>query len=135
MPRPIEIPVNGRGSELPDFFQDLAFHIGHTVVPNSNNTVLLYFAERPVVIDSCTYGVATTDGITCQLIYVSDPANTTGTAVHATPSSMSATGTIRPTIDIDNNLVPAGSWLLAKFSGNANTLHVGIHIRYRTRQA
>ena len=135
MPRPIEIPSDGRGSELPDFFQDLAFHIGHAVVPNSNNTVLLYFAERPVVIDSCTYGVAVTDSLTCNLIHVTNPANTTGTNVQTAAASMSATGTVRPAINSDNNLVPAGSWLVAKFSGNANTLHVGIHIRYRTRQA
>jgi hypothetical protein len=135
MPRPIEIPSNGRGSELPDFFQDLSFPISHTLIPNGTKCVLLFYAERDLVIDSVIIGVAATDGITCQLLSVTDPSNTTGTAIHDTAVSLSATGNTKPTVNISNNVVPTGNWLLAKYSGSSNTLHMAIHIRYRTRQA
>ena len=134
MPRTIEIPSTGRGSELPDFFQDLSFPIDHTLIPNGTNCILLFYAERDVVIDSVIVGVATADSITFQLLSVAAPSDTTGTAIHDTAVSLSATGTTKPTININQNVVPAGYWLLAKYSGSSNTLHMGVHIRYRTRQ-
>lgn len=135
MPRPIEIPANGRGSDLPDFFQDLSFPIIHASIPNTTHCVPLLYAERTLVIDSINCGVATSDGLTLQVISVTNPADTTGTVLHSTTIDLSTTGTKSPTIDHLNNLVPTGSWVLAKLSGNANTIHMSVHIRYRTRQA
>lgn len=136
MPHPIEIPANGRGSELPDFFQDLSFPLSHTLIDNQTNSILLFYAERTLVVDSVIVGVADGDsGITVQLLAVTTPGNTTGTAIHATPVSITTAGTYKPTIDSTNNVVPTGSWLLAKYVGSVNTLHMSLHIRYRTRQA
>ena len=70
---------------------------------------------------------------TIEVSYAATPQATTGTAIHATATSLATVGTYEPTIDATNNFVPAGNWILAKFSDGIDTAFVTVQIRYRSR--
>jgi hypothetical protein len=49
-------------------------------------------------------------------------------------TSVATVGTYEPTINTANNFVPAGNWILAKFSDGVDAAHIAVMIRFRSRQ-
>lgn len=122
----------------PDDFQILNFTIIHSGVPAALDTLPLFYADRRLVVDSITYGVAvaeTGSSDTVELVHATTPQATTGTSIQSATSSINTVGTVTPTVSSTNNEVPSGSWVIAKFSDSLGQVHLNIQVRFRSRIA
>lgn len=125
--------------QYPDAFTTISVNLNAGDIPAALDAVPVMYVESRVsgsgiVVDDIIYGVSVVDATEdIQLIYAATPQATTGTAIHATATSLATVGTYEPTIDATNNFVPAGNWILAKFSDGIDTAFVTVQIRYRSR--
>lgn len=123
----------------PDYFQVLSHSIDHILIPNTSNRMVWFYVEpragngSGIVVDSITYGIAVTEALTLDVMHASTPQATTGTLIQSSSVSASSQGAISATINPSNNFVPAGNWVSVKTSGNANTIHGAVTIRFRSR--
>lgn len=123
----------------PDYFQVLSHSIDHVLIPNSSNRMVWFYVEprasngSGIVVDSITYGIAVTESLTLDVMHASTPQAINGTLIQSSSVSASSQGTISATINPANNFVPAGNWVSVKTSGNANSVHGAVTIRFRSR--
>lgn len=129
------MPIPLVTQSYPDDFQILNFTFVHSGVPASLDSMPLFYADRRMVIDSITYGVAVAESggpDTVELVHATTPQATTGTSIQSAASSINTVGTVIPTISSTNNEVPSGSWVIAKFSDALGQVHLAIQVRFRT---
>ena len=124
----------------PDYFQIVTVNMNHADVPGLLDCVPVMYVEpratngTGIVVDSIVYGVQVIDATeNVELIYSTDPNATTGTSLQAAVTSLGTVGTYIPTINTSNNFVPAGNWILAKFSDGVDAAHIAVTIRFRSR--
>lgn len=124
----------------PDYFQIVTVNMNHADVPANLDCVPVMYVEpratngTGIVVDSIVYGVQVIDAAEdVELIYSTDPNATTGTSLQAAVTSLGTVGTYIPTINTSNNFVPAGNWILAKFSDGVDAAHIAVTIRFRSR--
>jgi hypothetical protein len=124
----------------PDYFQIVAVNMNHADVPSTLDCVPVMYVEpratngTGIVVDSIVYGVQVIDATEdVELIYSTDPNATTGTSLQTAVTSVATVGTYIPTINTSNNFVPAGNWILVKFSDGVDTAHIAVTIRFRSR--
>lgn len=125
----------------PDYFQIVSVNLNHADVPVSLDCVPIMYVEpratngTGIVVDDIVIGVQVVDaGEDVELIYSTDPNATTGTSLQTAVTSVATVGTYEPTINTANNFVPAGNWILAKFSDGVDAAHIAVTIRFRSRQ-
>lgn len=125
----------------PDYFQIVSLNVNHADVPAALDCVPIMYVEpratngTGIVVDDIIIGVQVVDaGEDVELIYSPDPNATTGTSLQTAVTSVATVGTYEPTINTANNFVPAGNWILAKFSDGVDTAHIAVTIRFRSRQ-
>jgi hypothetical protein len=125
----------------PDYFQIVSLNMNHADVPGALDCVPIMYVEpratngTGIVVDDIIIGVQVVDaGEDVELIYSPDPNATTGTSLQTAVTSVATVGTYEPTINTANNFVPAGNWILAKFSDGVDTAHIAVTIRFRSRQ-
>lgn len=125
----------------PDYFQIVSVNVNHADVPAALDCVPIMYVEpratngTGIVVDDIIIGVQVVDaGEDVELIYSPDPNATTGTSLQTAVTSVATVGTYEPTINTANNFVPAGNWILAKFSDGVDTAHIAVTIRFRSRQ-
>jgi hypothetical protein len=125
----------------PDYFQIVSVNMNHADVPAALDCVPIMYVEpratngTGIVVDDIIIGVQVVDaGEDVELIYSTDPNATTGTSLQTAVTSVATVGTYEPTINTANNFVPAGNWILAKFSDGVDTAHIAVTIRFRSRQ-
>jgi len=125
----------------PDYFQIVSVNMNHADVPAALDCVPIMYVEpratngTGIVVDDIVIGVQVIDATEdVELIYSPDPNATTGTSLQAAVTSLGTVGTYEPTINTANNFVPAGNWILAKFSDGVDTAHIAVTIRFRSRQ-
>lgn len=123
----------------PDYFQVFSHSIDHDLIPNTTNRMVAMYVEprasngTGIVIDSIVYGIAEADGVTIEMFYASTPQASTGTSIQVAQINASVLGTHEAVINTSNNFIPAGSWISIKTSGNVNTLHGAVTMRFRSR--
>lgn len=124
----------------PDYFQIVSVNINHADVPAALDCVPIMYVEpratngTGIVVDDIIIGVQVVDATEdVELIYSPNPNATTGTSLQTAVTSVATVGTYEPTINTDNNFVPAGNWILAKFSDGVDTAHIAVTIRFRSR--
>ena len=124
----------------PDHFELISLNINHADVPATLDCVPIMYVEARasngtgIVVDAITIGVQVLDATEdVEFIYAATPNATTGTSLQTAVTSVAATGTFTPTINTSNNFVPAGNWILAKFSDGVDTAHIAATIRFRSR--
>jgi hypothetical protein len=89
-----------------------------------------------IVVDSIAIGVSLAEGAAETVEVVHAPtvdAQTGFVKIQTAVTSINAAGTTIPTINTDNNFVPAGSWLMLKFDAAVGTAHGCVTIRFRSR--
>ena len=125
----------------PDYFQILSVNMNHADVPAALDCVPIMYVEpratngTGIIVDDIIIGVQVVDaGEDVELIYSTDPNATTGTSLQTAVTSVATVGTYEPTINTANNFVPAGYWILAKFSDGVDAAHIAVTIRFRSRQ-
>lgn len=125
----------------PDYFQIVTVNMNHADVPAALDCVPIMYVEpratngTGIVVDDIIFGVQVVDASEdVELIYSPDPNATTGTSLQTAVTSVATVGTYEPTINTANNFVPAGNWILAKFSDGVDTAHIAVTIRFRSRQ-
>lgn len=125
----------------PDYFQIVSLNVNHADVPAALDCVPIMYVEpratngTGIVVDDIIIGVQVVDaGEDVELIYSPDPNATTGTSLQTAVTSVATVGTYEPTINTANNFVPAGNWILAKFSDGVDTAHIAVTMRFRSRQ-
>lgn len=125
----------------PDYFQIVTVNMNHADVPAALDCVPIMYVEpratngTGIVVDDIIIGVQVLDaGEDVELIYSPDPNATTGTSLQTAVTSVATVGTYEPTINTANNFVPAGNWILAKFSDGVDAAHIAVTIRFRSRQ-
>jgi hypothetical protein len=140
------MPVPLVTQHYPDDFQ-----IYTTVLQAApTNGMVLFYADRDLVIDSITLGVnvagaasstiqvaKTTTGTAASPITAAPASITGGTALH-TAFDTSATGTLSATLTTpssDTNRVLAGNWVGLIVSGTVTNLRGMVQIRFRSRLA
>ena len=128
----------------PDDFQVITAPINHNLESGTPAFVIpvMYVDSRGngtgIVIDSIAIGinVAETSADTVEVVHATTVQATSGfTSVQTAVTAVDATGTTLPTINTSNNFVPAGSWILLKFSDALGQVHGAVTIRFRSRQA
>ena len=124
----------------PDYFQIVSFNMNHADIPAALDCVPVMYVEpratngTGIVVDDITWGVQVIDaGISVELIYAATVNATTGTSLQTAVTSVATVGTLEPTVNTANNFVPAGNWILAKFTDAADTVHLGLTLRFRSR--
>ena len=124
----------------PDYFQLISVNMNHADIPAPLDCVPIMYVEpratngTGIVVDDIVIGVQVIDaGEDVELIYASTPQATTGTSLQTAVTSVATVGTYEPTINTANNFVPAGNWILAKFSDGVDTAHIAVTLRFRSR--
>lgn len=124
----------------PDYFQIVSLNMNHADVPAALDCVPIMYVEprasngTGIVVDDIIIGVQVIDATEdVELIYATTPNATTGTSLQTAVTSVAAVGTFEPTINTANNFVPAGNWILAKFSDGVDTAHIAVTLRFRSR--
>lgn len=124
----------------PDYFQLVSFNMNHADIPAALDCIPIMYVEprasngTGIVVDDIVWGVQVVDaGISVELIYATTVNATTGTSLQTAVTSVATVGTLEPTVNTDNNFVPAGNWILAKFTDLADTVHLGLTLRFRSR--
>jgi hypothetical protein len=124
----------------PDYFQIVSQNMNHADVPAALDCVPIMYVEpratdgTGIVVDDIIIGVQVIDASEdVELIYSTSVNATTGTSLQTAVTSLGTVGTYEPTINTDNNFVPAGNWILAKFSDGVDTAHIAVTIRFRSR--
>lgn len=124
----------------PDYFQLISVNMNHADVPATLDCVPIMYVEprasngTGIVVDDIVIGVQVIDaGEDVELIYAATPQATTGTSLQSAVTSLATVGTYEPTINTDNNFVPAGNWILAKFSDGVDAAHIAVTLRFRSR--
>ena len=124
----------------PDYFQLCSVNMNHADVPAALDCVPIMYVEprasngTGIVVDDIIIGVQVIDATEdVELIYATTPNATTGTSLQTAVTSLATVGTYDPVINTDNNFVPAGNWILAKFSDGVDTAHIALTIRFRSR--
>ena len=124
----------------PDYFQLISMNMNHADIPAALDCIPIMYVEpratngTGIVVDDITWGVQVVDaGISVELIYAATVNATTGTSLQTAVTSVAAVGTFEPTTNTANNFVPAGNWILAKFTDLADTVHLGLTFRFRSR--
>lgn len=124
----------------PDYFQIISVNMNHADVPAALDCVPIMYVEpratngTGIVVDDVIIGVQVIDATEdVELIYSTNPNATTGTSLQTAVTSLGTVGTYEPALNIDNNFVPAGNWILAKFSDGVDTAHIAVTIRFRSR--
>lgn len=124
----------------PDYFQIVSVNLNHADVPGALDCVPIMHVEpratngTGIIVDDIIIGVQVIDaGMNVELIYATGANATTGTSLQNAVTSLGTVGTYEPTINTDNNFVPAGNWILAKFSDGVDTAHIAVTIRFRSR--
>ncbi len=124
----------------PDYFQIVSLNMNHADVPALLDCVPIMYVEpratngTGIVVDDITIGVQVIDATEdVELIYSTDPNATTGTSLQTAVTSLGTVGTYEPVINTANNFVPAGNWILAKFSDGVDTAHLAVTLRFRSR--
>jgi hypothetical protein len=130
-----------QNEHYPDYFQIVTVNMNHADVPGALDCVPIMYVEpratngTGIVVDDIIIGVQVVDaGEDVELIYSTDPNATTGTSLQTAVTSVATVGTYEPTLNTANNFVPAGNWILAKFSDGVDTAHIAVTIRFRSRQ-
>jgi hypothetical protein len=124
----------------PDYFQIVSVNMNHADVPATLDCVPIMYVEpratngTGIVVDDIAIGVQVIDAAEdVELIYATTPQATTGTSLQTAVTSLATVGTYEPTINIANNFVPAGNWILAKFSDGVDAAHIAVTLRFRSR--
>ena len=125
----------------PDYFQIVIIPFYHAMVSNSNNCLPLMYVEpratngTGIIVDNITYGVSVAETLadTVEIIHAATPQATTGLSLQTATIPLNVLGTATTTININNNFVPAGNWLILKSNGNLGQTHCCITIRFRSR--
>jgi hypothetical protein len=124
----------------PDYFQIVAVNMNHADIPAALDCVPIMYVEpratngTGIIVDYIVTGVQVIDATEdVELIYATNPNATTGTSLQTAVTSLGVVGTYEPTINTNNNFVPAGNWILAKFSDGVDTAHIAVTIRFRSR--
>ena len=124
----------------PDYFQLISVNMNHADVPATLDCVPIMYVEprasngTGIVVDDIVIGVQVIDATEdVELIYAATPQATTGTSLQTAVTSLATVGTYEPTTNTANNFVPAGNWILAKFSDGVDTAHIAVTIRFRSR--
>lgn len=125
----------------PDYFQIVSIPFFHAMLPASTDALpLLYVEPRAtngtgIVIDSITYGVSLVESVadTVEVIYAATPQATTGTSLQTATIPLNVLGAATTTININNNFVPAGNWLILKANADIGQAHGCVTIRFRSR--
>jgi len=126
--------------QYPDYFQLMSVNINHADVPAALDCVPIMYVEpratngTGIVVDGIIIGVQVIDATEdVELIYATTPQATTGTSLQTAVTSLATVGTLEPVINTANNFVPAGNWILAKFSDGVDTAHIAVTLRFRSR--
>lgn len=124
----------------PDYFQIVTVNMNHADVPATLDCVPIMYVEpratngTGIVVDDIAIGVQLIDASEdVELIYAATPQATTGTSLQTAVTSLGTVGTYEPVINTANNFVPAGNWILAKFSDGVDAAHIAVTIRFRSR--
>lgn len=124
----------------PDYFQTVNVNMNHADVPAALDCVPIMYVEprasngTGIVVDDIVIGVQVIDATEdVEFIYAATPNATTGTSLQTAVTSLAVVGTFEPVINTDNNFVPAGNWILAKFSDGVDTAHIAVTLRFRSR--
>jgi hypothetical protein len=125
----------------PDYFQLVNVNLNHADIPAALDCMPIMYVEprstngTGIVVDHIIIGVQVVDATEdIELIYATTPNATTGTSLQSAVTSLATVGTYEPAINTSNNFVPAGNWILAKFSDGVDTAHITVTIRFRSRQ-
>jgi hypothetical protein len=89
-----------------------------------------------IVVDSIAIGISVAEGAaeTVEVVHATTVDATSGfVSLQTATVSINAAGTTIPTINTNNNFVPAGSWLMLKFDAALGTAHGCVTIRFRSR--
>ena len=126
----------------PDDFQVITSVFNHNLdAPTLLTIPVMYVDSRGngtgIVIDSIAIGINVVEGSagTVEVVHATTVQASTGfNSVQTATVSTNALGTTVPTINTSNNFVPAGSWVMLKFSVAQTAVHGAVTIRFRSRQ-
>tara|TARA_R110002051_G_scaffold320778_2_gene406788 strand:- start:316 stop:741 length:426 start_codon:yes stop_codon:yes gene_type:complete len=133
----LEIDSTGRGSNVPDDFQTITFGLTEATLDNVDSPII-YYAERDTVIDSAVFIAGDTDVAAVSFILKScssgQDVESAGTAFTTSITAFTANVPVLATIDTDNNIIPAGSFVACDIGDTASTINsMLIQMRIRTR--
>jgi hypothetical protein len=126
----------------PDYFQIVNVPFAPPFEATGAFTVPFMYVEpratngTGIVVDSIAIGVSLIEGAAenVEVVHATTVQATSGfVSIQTAVTSINAAGTTIPTINTDNNFVPAGSWLMLKFDAALGTAHGCVTIRFRSR--
>jgi len=126
----------------PDYFQVVTVPFNHALEGTAANTLPFMYVEpratngTGIVVDSIAIGISVAEGAAenVEVVHATTVQATTGfVSLQTATVSTNALGTTIPTINTNNNFVPAGSWLMLKFDAALGTAHGCVTIRFRSR--
>ena len=125
----------------PDYFQIVTVPFNQASESASLTVPLMYVEARSsngtgIVVDSIAIGISVVEGTaeTVEVVHATTVQATTGfVSIQTAATSVNTLGTTIPTINTDNNFVPAGSWLMLKFDAAQANTHGCVTIRFRSR--
>lgn len=126
----------------PDYFQIVTVPFNHALEGTAANTMPFMYVEprasngTGIVVDSIAIGISVVEGAaeTVEVVHATTVQATSGfVSLQTSTVSTNALGTTIPTINTDNNFVPAGSWLMLKFDAALGSAHGCVTIRFRSR--
>lgn len=126
----------------PDYFQIINVPFNQASEGTGAHTLPFMYVEpratngTGIVVDSIAIGISVLEGTaeTVEVVHATTVQATSGfVSLQTATVSTNAFGTTIPTINTDNNFVPAGSWLMLKFDAALGTAHGCVTIRFRSR--
>ena len=126
----------------PDYFQIVNVPFNQASEGTGSHTLPFMYVEpratngTGIVVDSIAIGISVLEGTaeTVEVVHATTVQATSGfVSLQTATVSTNAFGTTIPTINTDNNFVPAGSWLMLKFDAAVANAHGCVTIRFRSR--
>jgi len=126
----------------PDYFQIVTVPFSQASEGTGAFTIPFMYVEprannsTGIVVDSIAIGISVVEGTaeTVEVVHATTVQATTGfVSLQTATVSTNVLGTTIPTINTNNNFVPAGSWLMLKFDAAQANTHGCVTIRFRSR--
>lgn len=126
----------------PDYFQIVNVPFNQASEGTAAFTVPFMYVEpratngTGIIVDSIAIGISVVEGAAenVEVVHATTVQATSGfVSLQTSVVSINTAGTTIPTINTNNNFVPAGSWLMLKFDAALGTAHGCVTIRFRSR--